>query len=163
MRPMIEHYTMTGRWRAGGEDLSDLAFRRQKLHSAELRLLGCTAPKRMPHTIEVRLPLEFEWDGEDQVQLVRCRPLRCHSAGKTMAEAQEEIQGMVASQFVFCVEEGSLFEGLQEIGWRQEQTRTGCASSAGAPPPAAAEAVLRPQAWTINQTRGGWKVGCTPS
>jgi len=156
---MIEHYAMTGRWRAGSEDLSDLAFRRQKLRSAELRLLGCTSPKRMPHTIEVRLPVEFEWDDEEQVQLVRCRPLLCYSAGKTKAEAQEEIQGMVASQFVFCVEEGSLFDGLQEVGWRQEQTRTACASSADTPPPVVAETVLRPQAWTINETRGGWKVG----
>lgn len=156
---MIEHYTMTGRWRAGGEDLGDLAFRKQKLRSAELRLLGCTSPRQMPHTIEVRLPVEFEWDDEEKVQLVSCEPLLSSTAGKTMAEAQDEMQVMIAAVLGWYVEEGSLFAALHEIGWSAEQNFAACALSADTRPPVAVEAIEQPQAWTINETRGGWKVG----
>jgi len=156
---MIEHYTMTGRWRAGSEDLSDLAFRRQKSRSAELRLLGCASPKRMPHTIEVRLPVEFEWDDEEQVQLVSCEPLLSSTAGKTMAEAQDEMQVMVAAVLGWYVEEGTLFAALHEIGWSAEKNPASCALSADAPRPVAAKAIEQPQAWTINEARGGWKIG----
>ncbi|MDD9850859.1 MAG: hypothetical protein OXU94_03730 [Gammaproteobacteria bacterium] len=156
---MIEHYTMTGRWHAGSEGLSDLAFRRHKLRSAELRLLGGAPPKQMPHTMEVRLPVEFEWDDEEKVQLVSCEPLLSSTAGKTMAEAQDEIQSMIAAVLGWYVEEGSLFAALHEIGWSAEQNLAACALSADAPPPVVAEAIEQPQAWTINEARGGWKVG----
>lgn len=161
---MTGHYTMTGRWRRGREYFTDLVFHKRPARHAELRLLGCApSSAKMPHTIEARLPVEFAWDAEEQVQLAVCWPMSCPTDGKNMEEAQDMIQSVIASLLVDYVEEGSLFKALREMGWRVEhEAGAARAFTANVLPPPAAEEKAAPQPRpvpAVNETKGGWNVG----